>query len=177
MVAAAAVNDADGRIAPNDSASPTFVTPATRPLVPAMKIGSFAEILRVRLLSTAQHRHAPATASAPDELVSPTPPEGQASTTPPALMSAMPSTIRRSAFSWNTTQARSAVSTASRLSSSDASAADARVSPYIRSVGPSTPPAAIAPDSHGHSARDRLIGLKPRSRARRTSQRPIPLPR
>src|SRR6516165_6654018 len=173
---AAALHAGGGQGAPSASASAMLVMPATRPLVPAMNSGSLAETLRVRLLSSAQHAQAPITDSAPMRLVRPVPVVGHASTTPPATMSAMPSTMRRSAFSRNTIHARSAVSTASRFSSSEASAALVRVRPYISRTGPTTPPAMIAPRSHGRSAFERLAGSKPASRIKRTIQRPIPLP-
>src|SRR5215472_18435958 len=173
---AAALHAGGGNRAPRASASAMLVIPATRPLVPAMNSGSPAETLRVRLLSSAQHAQAPATDNAPTMLVRPAPAAGHASTTPPATMSAMPNTMRRSAFSRNTIQASSAVSTASRLSSSEASAALARVRPYMSRIGPSTPPAMMAPINQGHSALDRLLRSRPASRATRATQRPIPLP-
>ena len=61
-------------------------------------------------------------ASGPTQSLAPPSPPGQDSTTPPATIASMPSTMRRSAFSLKTTQAMTAVRTASRLSSSDAAA-------------------------------------------------------
>ena len=57
----------DGRV-PEVAAKVAVVTrPAARPLLPAMNSGSLPDILRVRLLSMAQHRQAPATASEASE--------------------------------------------------------------------------------------------------------------
>ena len=103
--------------------------------------------------------------------------ESQTANAPPATIASMPSTIRRSAFSLNTTQAITAVSTASRLSSSDAVDPLARVRPNISASGPSTPPKRIAPSSHGHSPSASPDGRQPRSRIRRAAASPSPLPR
>ena len=56
---------APGTIAPSVSASKVFTAPAIIPLLAAMNKASDAETLRVRLLSIAQHRQAPAIARGP----------------------------------------------------------------------------------------------------------------
>ena len=52
-----------------------------------------------------------------------------------------------------------------------------RVRPNISASGPSTPPKKIAPSSHGHSPLARPDGVQPRSRIRRATASPSPLPR
>lgn len=64
--------------------------------------------------------------------------KGHAKTIPLAMMAIIPHTMRRSAFSLNTTQANNAVSTAWRLSIKEAVAPDILVNPNISAVGPST---------------------------------------
>lgn len=66
-------------------------------------------------------------------------------------MATMPKTMRLSAFSLKTTQAKTAVSTDSRLSINDAADPDEDVNPYINATGPKTPPKKMAPRSHGHA--------------------------
>jgi len=142
-----------------------------------MNTASDADTRRVRLLSRAQHRQAAATHSGPSPLDAASPDCGQASTTPPATMATMPQTMRRSAFSSNTSQAINAVSTASRLSSSEAVAPLVETRPTISTTGPITPPNRMAPSSHGHSERCRPDGFQPPSRATRNRLKPRPLPR
>src|SRR5947207_3437836 len=150
---------------------PRLMTPATEPFVAAMVTGSPPETFWVRLLSMAQHTQAAITASAPAEI--PNDPLGcQLRTSPPAMMRTMPSAMRRSKFSWNTNQARSAVNTPSRFSSSDADAAGVERSPAISNTGASTPPNRIAPASHGLSRRE----SDPRSPRRTRPNRPRPAP-
>jgi len=158
-------------------ASVQLTRPATRPLLPAMNSASEAETLRVRLLSMAQQKQAKATARGPVQSCAETASCCQDSTTPPATMASMPITIRRSAFSLNTTHASSAVSTDSRLSISDALAPDVRVRPNISATGANTPPKPMAPSSHGHSPVPSPEGFQPRSRAKRRTVKPRPLPR
>ena len=115
-----------------------------------MTIASFAATLRVRLLSTAQHRHAPTISNAPTG----TPPY-------PASTTAACRRRRSRPFrgtpanprSRETRPAMTAVSTPSRLSSNALVAAGVLDSPSISKAGPATPPAAIAPASQGRSAR------------------------
>src|SRR6267378_566090 len=66
---AATQKDVSGASPSNAKAAATqrFTAPAARPLMPAILTESPAEILRVRLLSSAQHKQAPATASAGQE--------------------------------------------------------------------------------------------------------------
>ena len=66
-------------------------------------------------------------------------------------MCSMPRKMRRSKFSLKTNQASIEVNTPSMLSSSEAAEAEMLLSPTISSKGPATPPAAIAPASHGGS--------------------------
>src|SRR5215467_12311671 len=87
-----------GPLDPRARAMATFTVPATEPLSIAICTGSAWEILRVRLLSMAQARHAPAMASGPKN-----PPAVGAppvlSVSPPATIAAIPRAMRRSKFS------------------------------------------------------------------------------
>ena len=71
----------------------------------------------------------------------------------PATMATAPMNRRVSTCSRNTTQARSRVNTASRLSRSEAEAASVRLSPNNNRTGPKTPPKKTVPASHGKSLR------------------------
>jgi hypothetical protein len=85
---------------------------ATKPLLLAMNNESAEDILRVKLLSIAQHKQAPAIAREPNQLccvVS----VGHDKTTPPATMRNIPKIIRQSVLSLKKTQANTAVNTAS----------------------------------------------------------------
>ena len=77
--------------APLSSAIAVLQAPAIKPLRQATSIASLVDTLRVRLLSTAQHRQAPTMSSAPGDRVAP--PGSQASSTPPKTMATIPSTI------------------------------------------------------------------------------------
>src|SRR5436190_4697298 len=148
MTPAASKVPAPGSFAPILNPIPAFTPPATNPLSIAIWTGSPPETFRVRLLSIAQARHAPPIAIAPHGA----PPAGRPvhdSTIPPAVINAIPAAIRLSKFSLNTNQASAAVSTPSRFNSSDALDAAAFTRPHISNTGPATPPAAIAPASHG----------------------------
>ncbi len=92
-------------------------------------------------------------------------------------MSAIPSAMRRSAFSRNTIHASSAVSTASRFNNSDADAAEVRVNPSNSATGASTPPNPMASNNHSHSRAVIDGARQPRSPAVRIKPRPMPLPR
>ena len=165
-----------GTEAPSINASEVLTQPATSPLLPATNRASDADTLRVRLLSMAQAKQAPARASGPNpEAVAS--PVGHANTAPPATIRTMPSTMRRSVLSLNTSQASTAVSTASRFRKRDAVAAVVFARPTINRSGPSTPPNAIAPSSQGHSCAGRPAGSHPRSRTRRVTVNPNPLPK
>ena len=144
-----------------------------------MNSASEAETLRVRLLSTAQHKQANATARGPTQDCSTLDacPDGHDKTMPPAIIASMPTTILRSAFSLNTIHASTAVSTGSRLSINDAVAPLVRVNPSIRATGPRIPPNTIAPPSHGHSLTLSPDFFQPRSRIKRSNTSPMPLPR
>ena len=135
--------------------------------------------MRVRLLSTAQQKQANPTANGPSQEsdTAADAPDGQDNTTPPAMIASIPSTIRRSAFSLNTTQASSAVSTGSRFNINEAVAPLVRVKANINATGPRIPPNTIAPSSQGHSPAPRPEGFQPRSRTQRTNSKPRPLPR
>nr|WP_269459375.1 hypothetical protein [Candidatus Nitrosoglobus terrae] len=136
-----------------------------------------ADTLRVKLLSSAQHKQAAATKELPQLREATSDDPGSASSNALSTISIMPRTIRPSAFSWNTTQAKTAVSTASKLSSKEAVDAGVNVSPNIKAKGPNTPPNPMASSSHNHSARG-IVGIHQlRSRASLASPRPIPLPR
>ena len=141
--------DTAGSAAPVATAIAMFTGPANKPFRHAITIASFADTLRVRLLSIAQHRHAPTISSAPTG--TPAAAGFHDSSTPPATIATMPRNTCRSTFSRNTTHAITAVSTPSRFSSSALVAAGVLASPSISSAGPATPPAAIAPASHGIS--------------------------
>src|SRR5437867_11622960 len=105
-----------------------------------------AEILRVRLLSSAQHKQAPATASAGQEVA--ISPDCQPRITPPQTIRDIPNIRRRSKFSRNTNQARRAVNTLTRFSNSDTDDAEPAARATITSPRPITPPARTAPASH-----------------------------
>ena len=162
---------------PKPSAKPRLTAPATSPLTPAINSASEADTLRVRLLSMAQHRQAPMIASVPDSSPTAVPPLGQESATPPATINAMPATMRRSACSLKTTQARLAVSTASRFSSNEAVPAPVEVRPSTSRKGPRTPPKPIATANQSQPEPDRPLGCQPRPRSSRVRARPRPLPR
>src|ERR1044071_2124911 len=84
-----------GTGAPSASASVVLVAPAARPFTMAMKRASASAPLRVRLLSSAQARHAPTTAKAGAAAPKPASP-GHESTTAPATISPIPTAARRS---------------------------------------------------------------------------------
>lgn len=99
-------------------------------------------------------------------------------------MATMPSTICRSAFSLNTTQAMSAVNTPSTFNRSEAAAAPVVARPVIKSAGPATPPTRIAPSSQGISRRgiDETAGAESPALAisllaSSTAVKPRPLPK
>src|SRR2546423_1390075 len=114
--------------------------------MPAILTESPAEILRVRLLSSAQHKQAPAPGGGGGG--APLPPGPQPKTLPPQTIRDIPSIRRRSKFSRNTNQARRAVNTPSRFNSSDTDEAELAARASIRSAGPMTPPETTAPASH-----------------------------
>jgi hypothetical protein len=119
------------------------------PLTAAICTGSLPESVRVRLLSIAQARQAPAMARAPQ--AKPTPLHD--STTPPATIATAPTKMRRSTLSRKTVHAMTRVSTLSRLSSSAADAAGVAASPVISSTGPTAPPANTTSANRGRSRR------------------------
>src|SRR6202030_4589009 len=97
------------------------------------------ETLRVRLLSIAHARQAPAIASGPAK--PPARSEGRVDRiTPPATIRAIPAAIRRSKFSLNANHANKAVRTPSRLRVNDAEAESVIRRPYINRNGPMAPP-------------------------------------
>src|SRR6202171_1177741 len=138
---------------PKLSARQRLTTPATTPFTPAIRIGSLAETLRVRLLSIAQQRQAALTSSAPVD-TPPNPPGPTESTTLPAIIAAMPKAIRQSKFSRKTNHASPAESADSRLRSKDAVDAAVVTRPDIKRMGPRMPPKTTAAPSHAHSLRD-----------------------
>ncbi len=82
------------------------------------------------------------------------PPEGsQDSSTPAAVITDSASHSRRPACSRNTATAMSAVAAPSRLVRSEPAKPDTVVSPLIMRIGARTPPARMAPASHGASFR------------------------
>lgn len=166
-----------GNAAPMATARAVFTAPAMSPLTPAINSASEADTLRVRLLSMAQHKQAIETRAVPAALDCAIASDGQPNATPPATMASIPKTMRRSAFSLNTTHAMTAVSTASRFNKSDAVDPLVDSNPNISATGPRTPPKKIAPRSHGHSFLGRPEGFRPPSRARRARVKPNPLPR
>ena len=166
-----------GMVAPRVRPIVEFTTPATSPLIAAICTGSPADTFRVKLLSMPQARQAPAMANVP-QAGSPVGLPAHDSTTPPAVMQAMPTAMRRSKFSRKTNQASSAVNTPSRFNSSEASAAGVVASPTIRSIGPNTPPKAIEPANHGASTRfnGASVASIPRTRQRTISHADNPTP-
>src|SRR5665647_1237946 len=115
-----------GSEAPAMNASSKLPVPAARPLTQAIHDASASATLRVKLLSSAQKRQASSTTSAghnsshneaavcgPDDAWGP----GQLSNSAPTTIAAMPMAMRQSTFSLNRLQAKSAVNTASALSS------------------------------------------------------------
>src|SRR5262245_50067315 len=144
-------------------------------------MGSLSETLRVKLLSSAQARHAPTTDKGPTRLVK-LGPRCHDRITAPATILAMPRAIRLSKFSRNTNQGTSAVNTTSILSSTDADEAGVLVRPNINSTGPTTPPVRIASPSQaapfvpkGSLLDDR--STDPTRRQDHTTSRPMPEPR
>ena len=124
--------------------------PAATPLASVMWAGASSSRAAVTLLSTAQHRQAPAISSAPQR--SSALPD-QASTMPAATTSAVPATTRRPMCSWNTSAATIVVNTSSRLSSSDDVAAETYPSPAASSTGPTAPPRTTATARRGAARR------------------------
>lgn len=121
-----------------------FAPPAKMPLTRVMWAGASSSRLAVTQLSTPQHRHAPAISSAPQRRsASPDQPSVALAVT----TSAVPATTRLPMCSPNTKNASSVVNTSSRLSSNDAVAAGAWLSPAARSTGPTAPPITTATDS------------------------------
>src|SRR5439155_24978128 len=166
-----------GSLAPKITPSAVFTPPATNPLIKATCTGSPTETLRVRLLSTAHARHAPAMASGPHGMpIAGRPPHE--STMPPVAMSATPSAMRESKFSLKRNHASNAVSTPSRFSNNDALDAGVADNPTINNTGPMKPPAMIAPASHGASRRvsDASLEPAPLSRERQSQKAPNPMP-
>ena len=98
-----------------------------------------------------QHRQAPSTArvgQVPANWGCP----GQLSTAAPAAISAKPVTILRLVASLNTSQAISAVNSASALSRRDAPLAGIATNPSMSSTGARTPPNSTAPARGATSA-------------------------
>src|ERR1035437_4230307 len=145
----ASTDEIAGNRAPRETARLVLTTPAARPLSMAMRTGSLTEIFRVRLLSTAQAKHAPTIASIPNGTPGACP--VQAKQTPPAVISPIPIAMRESKCSLNTNHANTAVSAPSRLRRSDALEAEVVDNPIISNTGPITPPEAIDAASHGRS--------------------------
>jgi len=163
-----------GSPTPIASASATLTAPATRPLTEAIQVASASATLRVRLLSIAQAKHAPRTASEDHGFATRVSP-GQLRITAPATIMSIPNAIRRSKFSRNANQASSAVKTLSALSKRETDAAGRPVRASINSTGPTTPPAKTAPASQGSSD---LINLGVAARmTRRNIVSPTPEPR
>ena len=168
-----------GNFAPMAKARPMLTKPAVRPFHIAICDGSLPEILRVRLLSIPQARQAAAMRSALPEMAIPSS-GGSESKMPPRMMSMKPVPTRMSTFSRKISHAIAAVATASRLSKRDAVLAWVLNSPNRRRVGPTTPPARVAPASHGRSAREREVSVRfvrDSARTVRKTARPIPDPR
>src|SRR3546814_20755510 len=106
-----AIATALGSWGPGRTASARFVGPAMAPLTAASHVASVSATLRVRLLSSPQHRHAATIASAghgdPKSA-----PAGTDRTIAPATIAIIQRTTRRSTFSRNTNHARTPVNTA-----------------------------------------------------------------
>ena len=179
MVVTASATLAWGNLAPMAKARPLLTKPAVRPFHIAICDGSLPEILRVRLLSIPQQRQAAAMRSVPPEMAIPSF-RGSESRIPPRTIRTKPVPTRLSTFSRKINHAIAAVATASRLSKRDAVLAWVVDNPNRRRVGPATPPARVAPASHGRSARERGVSVRlARDSARtiRKTARPIPDPR
>src|SRR6185437_5351085 len=155
--------DAGGSKAPKESASTVFVTPAVSPLIAASTRASLADILRVRLLSSAQHKHAATMADSADKLPADEKRAGQTRTRPPTKMAASPITTRAPAGSLKTTHAKAAVNTTSRFNSREAEAASTCASPVIRRAGATTPPTSVDNANQTQSRPPRPVADQPRS--------------
>ena len=167
----------DGKIEPRVSAMTTFTGPATAPLMAAVWTGSPADTFRVRLLSIPQQRQAAIMAIGPRRPSVVACPVDHESRQVPAVISTIPSAMRRSKFSWKANHASSAVKTPSIFKSNEAVDAAVRARPIIRSSGPSTPPKRTAPANQGTSERvsEDSADDTPVSRRKRI-QRPSPSP-
>jgi hypothetical protein len=141
-----------GRLAPAQRPSATLNGPATSPFNSTIRNGSANDTLRVRLLSSPQAIQAPRIARGPRMFCRVGVPD-QDRMAAPATRHIIPSSIRRSKFSWHKNHAIRAVAAPSNVRRSDAAAASVRASPHISSRGPATPPLAIAAPSHGTSFR------------------------
>ena len=143
-MAVAVKNVVGGSGIPKERARKVFTPPAVKPLSAEIRTGSPNDILRVKLLSKPQQRHAATTASNPC-IVPATGPPFQAMVMAPAVKAAIPRTIRASYCSLKANHAIHAVKTPSRVSSNEAVEAEMEDSPVMRNTGPSMPPVSIAP--------------------------------
>src|SRR5439155_3599696 len=124
-----------GSVAPMITPSAVFTIPATSPLIRAICTGSPPETLRVRLLSTAHARHAPAMASGPHAMpIAGRPPHE--STMPPVALNATPTAMQESNFSLKRNHASNAVSTPSRFTKHDTLDAAGAHHPTTNKTGP-----------------------------------------
>src|SRR5579885_3351930 len=114
--------DQAGKVSPAANAKLTFTIPDISPLDPAINTESVEEILRVKLLSIAQHKQAAAIDRKPAQLFNPAC-FGHDNNILPTVIRNMPKTIRRSVCSLKKIHASKAVITDSRFKRSEAVAA------------------------------------------------------
>ncbi len=167
-----------GTTTPRSRAMHRFVLPAANPFIIAMRTGSAADSLRVRLLSMPQARQAIAINIPPISSRTSCPCHDRA--TAPASMAAAPSRSRRSTFSRNTSHAMPMVASASRLSSNEPEEAVVWLRPSISSSGPAIPPNNTTAASQGISALCNgasAAGTLREARPKCTAARPTPAPR
>src|SRR5689334_17007637 len=126
--------------------------PATSPFQATIVNGSLAAMLRVKLLSTPQRKHASKIPSAPSEKRNP-PWELVERKILASVIAKIAASARRLIDSRKKNNAISVVPTPSKLSSKDAVEAGVFFKLIIRMIGARMPPEMIAPASHGTSGR------------------------
>ncbi len=114
----AAITAFDGSFAPIRIANKILVKPALRPFKQVICIGLAFEIFLVKLLSTAQKKHAPAISKTPFDSFKPKEKSTERKT-PPRIINSIPRKILLSKFSLKTNHAISAVKTLSKFKNND----------------------------------------------------------
>lgn len=154
--------------------------PAASPLIVTIVKGSFADMFRVRLLSTPHRMHAARIPNAPNEMPHLAPGSAESSTLE-IVTRVADHRARRLTSSLNTRSARTVVAATSKFSSNDAVAAGVLLRLTRRTMGAAIPPASIAPASHGKSdfasLASRCAFGDPLPNTYLTPNNPIPLPR